>query len=90
MDEKLAKLQKLLRELFQLDEPDLDFGLYRIMHAKAGEVQKFLDQGLPDAVSKAFGKYQSADKTSILREIEAAAKAAQAAGFDPEQSPKVK
>lgn len=24
-----------LKELFQLDQPDLDFGFYRIMHAKA-------------------------------------------------------
>ena len=30
-----------LEELFQLDQPDLDFGFYRIMHAKAGQVTKF-------------------------------------------------
>lgn len=35
---KFKKLATLLKELFQLDQPDLDFGIYRIMHAKAGEI----------------------------------------------------
>lgn len=35
---KFKKLVTLLSELFQLDQPDLDFGIYRIMHAKADEV----------------------------------------------------
>jgi len=34
MSQRLDKLLTLLRELFQLDQPDLDFGFYRIMHAK--------------------------------------------------------
>ena len=37
MSQKYEKLKTLLKELFQLDQPDLDFGLYRIMHAKSGE-----------------------------------------------------
>jgi len=38
MSQKYEKLKALLKELFQLDQPDLGFGLYRIMHAKSGEV----------------------------------------------------
>ena len=38
------KLIRLLKELFQLDQPDLDFGLYRIMHARADEISQFLDR----------------------------------------------
>jgi adenine-specific DNA-methyltransferase len=38
MSQKYEKLKALLKELFQLDQPDLDFGLYRIMHAKSTEV----------------------------------------------------
>ena len=38
MSQKYEKLKTLLKELFQLDQPDLDFGLYRIMHAKSAEV----------------------------------------------------
>ena len=35
MSQKYEKLKTLLQELFQLDQPDLDFGLYRVMHAKS-------------------------------------------------------
>jgi adenine-specific DNA-methyltransferase len=35
MNQKFEKLKTLLKELFQLDQPDLDFGLYRITHAKS-------------------------------------------------------
>lgn len=35
MSQKYEKLKTLLKELFQLDQPDLDFGLYRVMHAKS-------------------------------------------------------
>ena len=46
MSQKFEKLKTLLKELFQLDQPDLDFGLYRIMHAKSAEVTQFLDKDL--------------------------------------------
>ena len=36
--DKLDRLKALLREMFQLDRGDLDFGLYRIMNMKAGEI----------------------------------------------------
>jgi len=49
------KLVHLLKELFQLNEPELDFGLYRIMHAKAGQVTKFLEEDLMAIISDAFG-----------------------------------
>ena len=38
MSKQFDKLVVLLKELFQLDQPDLDFGLYRVMHAKSAEV----------------------------------------------------
>ena len=54
MSQKFEKLKNLLKELFQLDQPDLDFGLYRIMHAKSAEVTQFLDQELLPQVAQAF------------------------------------
>lgn len=35
----LEKLQDLLPELFQLDQADLDFGLYRLFRIKRNEVE---------------------------------------------------
>ena len=37
-EQKFMQLVGLLKELFQLHQPDLDFGLYRIMHAKCAQV----------------------------------------------------
>ena len=38
MSQRYNKLVALLEELFQLDQPDLDFGFYRVMHAKSAVV----------------------------------------------------
>jgi len=38
-----GKLVNKLSDLFQLNRPDLDFGFYRIMHAKAVQIQQFID-----------------------------------------------
>src|SRR3954454_23725947 len=90
MSQKFEKLKTLLKELFQLDQPDLDFGLYRIMHAKSAEVTQFLDEHLLPQVKEAFALYKSADKSEIEKEIAKVVAGIQAAGMDPDQSPKVK
>jgi len=48
------KLSALLKELFQLDQADLDFGIYRIMNQKRGEITRFLDHELLPQVKAAF------------------------------------
>jgi adenine-specific DNA-methyltransferase len=47
MSEPLRKFQGLLRELFQFDSADLDFGLYRIMNHKRSVVERFIERDLP-------------------------------------------
>ncbi|MBC6428886.1 MAG: site-specific DNA-methyltransferase [Cellvibrionales bacterium] len=54
------RLLRLLKQLFQLDQPDLDFGFYRIMHAKAERVTKFLDHDLLDIIRATFGEVNPA------------------------------
>lgn len=90
MSQKYEKLKTLLKELFQLDQPDLDFGLYRVMHAKSAEVSQFLDKDLSPQVQAAFGQYKSADKAEIEKELSKVIAGIEAAGMDPAQSPKVK
>lgn len=87
---KFKKLVTLLKELFQLDQPDLDFGIYRIMHAKAGEITQFLERDLLPQVSQAFAQYQSADSSEIKKKIDQLAAQVAEAGMDPEASPKVR
>jgi adenine-specific DNA-methyltransferase len=90
MSQKYEKLKTLLKELFQLDQPDLDFGLYRIMHAKSAEVTQFLDRDLLPQVKEAFGLYKTADKAEIVKELGKAIEQANALGVDPETTQKVK
>ncbi len=89
MTRNYDKLKTLLIELFQLDQPDLDFGLYRIMHAKSAEVTQFLDKELLSQVTAAFGQFRSADKAEMERELNKVIAGVEAAGMEPEQSPKV-
>ena len=89
MSQKYEKLKNLLKELFQLDQPDLDFGLYRVMHAKSAEVTRFLDKDLLPQVQAAFGQYKTADKAEIEKELAKVISGIEAAGMDPAGSPKV-
>jgi len=84
------KLIRLLKELFQLDQPDLDFGLYRIMHARADEISQFLDRDLLPQVKDAFGQYRTADKAGLEKELQQAIEQAHGLGVDPETTAKVK
>jgi len=51
------KLLDKLNELFQLNQPELDFGIYRIMHAKAGEISTFLEHDLLPQVQQALSAF---------------------------------
>jgi len=83
------KLQKLLEELFQLDQADLDFGIYRIMNQKRDEVVRFLEKDLLPQVKEAFSHYQSADKATLQKELDKLVTQVEGAGMNPDDSPKV-
>jgi adenine-specific DNA-methyltransferase len=89
MSQKFEKLKTLLKELFQLDKPDLDFGIYRVLHARAAEVSQFLDRDLLPQVQAAFAGYRSADKVALEKELAEAELQARNLGADPDQLPKV-
>ena len=84
------KLKTKLAELFQLDQADLDFGIYRVMNARRDEITRFLERDLLPQVREAFGEYKSSDKAEIQKELDKVAHGVKAAGMDPEQAPKVK
>ena len=90
MNQRYEKLKTLLRELFQLDQPDLDFGLYRVMHAKSAEVSQFLDKDLLPQVQAALGQYRTADKAELEEELSKVIAGIEAAGMNPNDSPKIK
>ncbi|MEW6669767.1 MAG: hypothetical protein AB1512_31545 [Thermodesulfobacteriota bacterium] len=77
----LERFQEHLRELFQLDTADLDFGIYRLFAARRQEVEKFIAEELPASVDAVFADLLGAEfkgaaerlqelKASIVSEAE--------------------
>jgi len=83
------QLKEQLREIFQLDRGDLDFGLYRIMNQKRDEVTEFLDKQLLPQVSSVLKEYQPAGGANAQDELNKMIASLTDAGVDPETSPKV-
>ena len=90
MPGNLEKFRDLLKELFQLDQADLDFGIYRIMNARRDEILRFLDKDLLPQVREAFADYQLSEKAALQAELDADIKKARELGTDPESAPAVK
>ena len=86
---KLDRLRALLREMFQLDRGDLDFGLYRIMNLKAGEIAAFLDADLLPQVKTQLNLTSEEELASLEEDLDKARKSAQKLRVDPDASPLV-
>lgn len=82
-------LKLKLREIFQLDRTDLDFGLYRIMNLKSAEVSKFIDNELLPQVQDGLKKYALTHNTASQEDLDKLIETLRSAGVDPETSPKV-
>src|SRR4030042_1405093 len=89
-DQSFKRLKDKLAELFQLDQADLDFGIYRIMNAKREKITRFLDKDLLPQVQAAFKEYKASDKAEIQKELDRVIEGVKLAGMDPEQAPKVR
>ena len=63
------KFQQLLRELFQFDCADLDFGIYRIMNYKRDAIEKFIIQDLPRAIADELDRDTLADQAQAAKEL---------------------
>jgi len=87
MNEKQEKLIKLLEEMFQLNQTDLDFGIYRIMNQKADEIKQFLQKDLISSIKKAFTQNSN---DGLQKELDALISNITNAGMNPDDSPKVK
>ena len=86
-----GRLINKLKELFQLDQPDLDFGFYRIMHARAEQITDFLTTDLLKIVENAFGKIDDVTKKKLKAEYDQELQNAKEYGApEPEKVLKVK
>lgn len=91
VEKQRDRLVTLLSDLFQLNQPDLDFGFYRIMHAKADRVSSFLQNDLLKIIKDAFGEADEKRVEELRLSYEAAIKQAKAFGApNPEETEPVK
>lgn len=65
-----TRLKSLLRELFQLDVADLDFGLYRLFRLKRAEVEAFLNKQLPAEVDRTFAAAAGAEREALQKRVD--------------------
>lgn len=82
------KLQEVLKEIFEMDKADLDFGIYRIMNQKRDQVMDFIDRTLPKDIKDILAQTQSKDATSIQTELDQIGKSLDDAGVARESAPK--
>ena len=68
----LQKFQRLLRELFQFDCADLDFGIYRIMNHKREAIEKFITEDLPERVAADLNRGRLAEQSQAIDDLDEA------------------
>jgi adenine-specific DNA-methyltransferase len=66
---EFERFQSLLKELFQFEASDLDFGIYRILNYKRGQIKDFIENRLPEIVESAFEKHKQALSKNIDEEF---------------------
>ena len=89
MEPPFEQLKEKLKEIFQLDRRDLDFGIYRILNIKSAEIRGFLDEKLLPQVHKVLEEYQGKEVGILQAKLQQAIAGAKVAGINPDDAPKV-
>lgn len=86
---KYDELVKKLKEIFQIDKPELDFGIYRILNARAAEINDYLENRLKIKIHDLLLGAETANFEQIQKELQEAEKNASNLGVNPDGVPKV-
>jgi len=70
MTDNQKKLMNILREMFQFDQADLDFGIYRIMRMKRDEINRFIEDELPAQIKVGLSELAALDTSAGIAEID--------------------
>lgn len=85
MSEKLQRFTKLLRDMFELEKSDLDFGIYRIMNIRKNEINNFIENTLAGEVNSILSKYAT-DNSQVRKRMEEIEKQCESVGVKVEDS----
>ena len=69
MSEHQTRFQALLRELFQFDSADLDFGIYRIMNHKRDVIERYIAEDLPKLIEDELSQGALLEQELIARQV---------------------
>ena len=89
-DQLKNKFIEKIKELFQVDRSDLDFGIYRILRQKHADILNYLEKRLPEKVKQELSARDQAGIKNIQAELAKAEESARGLGVDPALVPKVK
>ena len=71
VSEKLKRFTDLMQQIFELDKSDLDFGIYRIMNIRKAEIEKFLNERLPEMVQETLAPFAQGSRDELKSKLEA-------------------
>ncbi|KMQ49444.1 Type III restriction-modification system methylation subunit [Chitinispirillum alkaliphilum] len=86
---KYDELVGKLREIFQIDRPELDFGIYRIINARSKEINDYLENKLRAQVAQSLAFAGNANQEHLQSALSEAIKNAEGLGVQPDEVPKV-
>lgn len=69
MNERLNRFTSLLKQIFELDKSDLDFGIYRVMNLRKTQIEEFLTQRLPQMVQETLAPFAQGSKEEIRAQM---------------------
>lgn len=87
---KYDDLVRKLKEIFQIDRPELDFGVYRILNARVGEINDYLENRLKAKVSESLAASGASNLEGLAKELKEKEAQYRSDGIDPDTVPKIK
>lgn len=66
--------QKLLRELFQFDSADLDFGIYAILNQRRDQIAQFIEERLPKILQEGLDVEAAEQRVAAQSKVDAVRK----------------
>ncbi|MDP1993364.1 MAG: site-specific DNA-methyltransferase [Syntrophales bacterium] len=86
---KYDDLVKKLKEIFQIDRPELDFGVYRILNSRVAEINDYLEKRLKAKVTESLAVSGAASLESLRKELKEKEAQYRADDIDPDAVPKI-
>lgn len=81
MSEQFEKFVKVLREMFMIDDAaDLDFGIYKVMHQKQEDIEKYMKEDLQKNVQDEIAQNVGGRRRFVEEELQKAKQGALSLG----------